>query len=93
MDVTIELKGTVFTDTDQIGVYAVFAEDSLYGRFVVNLLDVTESELLFSNTNLNSQEQENREDLLQPITREVWQWTALFAVCLLLCEWWFYHRT
>ncbi len=90
---TIELKGTVFTETDQIGVYAVFAGDSLYGRFVVNLLDAAESELLFSNINLNTQEQENREDLLQPITREVWQWTALFAVCLLLCEWWFYHRT
>ena len=89
----IELKGTVFTDTDQIGVYAVFAGDSLYGRFAVNLLDAAESELLFSNINLNTQEQENREDLLQPITREVWQWTALFAVCLLLCEWWFYHRT
>ena len=89
----LELKNSVFAETDQMGIYSVFAGDSLFGRFAVNLLDATESALLSSKTDLNAQTQVNEKDLLQPISQEVWQWTALFAVCLLLCEWWFYHRT
>lgn len=89
----IELDSDVFTETDQIGVYAVLAGDSLFERFAVNLLDATESALLHPTTELNTQGQVNEQNLLQPLTREIWQWAALIAVCLLLCEWWFYHRS
>lgn len=90
---TVELDSGVFTETDQIGIYAVLVDDSPFERFAVNLLDATESALPFPKIESNSQEQVNEKNLIQPLTREVWQWTALFAVCLLLCEWWFYHRS
>ncbi|MDE0484535.1 MAG: BatA and WFA domain-containing protein [Candidatus Poribacteria bacterium] len=89
----IELDSEVFTETDQIGVYSVFAGDSLFERFAVNLLDASESALSFPTTESSIEKQVNEKDLIQPLTREIWQWTALFAVCLLLCEWWFYHRS
>lgn len=89
----IELNSGMFAETDQIGVYSVFAGASLFERFAVNLLDASESALSFPKTEPSTQEQVNEKDLLQPLTREIWQWTALFAVCLLLCEWWFYHRS
>lgn len=88
----IELDSGMFAETDQIGVYSVFAGDSLFERFAVNLLDASESALSFPTTEPSTEKQVNEKDLLQPLTREIWQWTALFAVCLLLCEWWFYHR-
>ncbi len=90
---TVELDSEVFTETDQIGVYSVFAGGSLFERFAVNLLDATESTLSPPTTESNPQEQVSEKELLQPLMQEVWQWTALFAVCLLLCEWWFYHRS
>ncbi len=89
----IELDSEMFAETDQIGIYSVFAGDSLFERFAVNLLDASESALSFSTTESNTHEKVNENNLLQPLTREIWQWTALFAVCLLLCEWWFYHRS
>ncbi len=90
---TVELDSEVFTETDQIGVYAVLVDGSPFERFAVNLLDATESALPFPKIESNSQERVNEKNLIQPLTREIWQWTALFAVCLLLCEWWFYHRS
>jgi hypothetical protein len=89
----IELDSEVFTETDQIGVYSVFVDDLPFERFAVNLLDATESTLSSPTTESNPQEQVSEKELLQPLMREVWQWTALFAICLLLCEWWFYHRS
>jgi len=89
----IELDSEVFTETDQIGIYSVFVDDSPFARFAVNLLNASESALLFPTTEPSPEKQVNEKDLLQPLTREIWQWTALFAVCLFLCEWWFYHRS
>lgn len=88
----IELKGATFTETDQIGIYSLFVGDFLFERFAVNLLDATESALSLPKTESNRKKETDEKELLQPLTREVWQWTVLFAVCLLLCEWWFYHR-
>ena len=86
----VELDSDIFTDTDQIGVYSILDEDSIDERFAVNLLDPNESALPHSST--ESPEIEKEKESLQPITRQVWQWVVLFAVCLLICEWWFYHR-
>ncbi len=89
----MDLDSDVITDTDQIGIYSIFVEDTPFGRFAVNLLDENESDLSLSSTESKKNEQIDATDRLQPITREVWQWVVLFAVGLLLCEWWFYHRT
>lgn len=91
--IRIELDSEVFLETDQIGVYSVLVGDSLFERFAVNLLDATESSLSYPTTDSNTQEQVTEKEFLQPLTREIWQWAALIAVCLLLCEWWFYHRS
>ena len=90
----VRTDGTVFTETDQIGVYTVFVGDTPLERFTVNLLDATESALLPPATDVKSQPQRDETTPLQPpIRQEVWRWTALLALCLLTVEWWFYHRT
>lgn len=95
---TVALDGAVFTQTDQVGVYTVFAGDTPLERFTVNLLDATESALLPPATELMepvvavSNRANNAEAPLQPVMQEVWHWFALMAFLLLLVEWWFYHR-
>ena len=86
----VELGSDVFTDTDQIGVYSILDEDLIFERFAVNLLDPNESTLPYFST--ESPEIGKETESLQPITQQVWQWVVLFAVGLLICEWWFYHR-
>lgn len=90
----VKLENGIFSETDQIGVYSVFVGDTLFERFAVNLVDSDESTLSPTTTQSNNQDAEiEREQQLQTFKREVWQWSVLFAVCLLLCEWWFYHRS
>lgn len=88
----IDVDSDVFTETDQIGVYSLFASDTLHERFAVNLLDSNESALSYSLPKIDKSNPINDNKSLQPISRQVWQWVVLFAVGLLLCEWWFYHR-
>lgn len=89
----VKLEDAVFSETDQIGIYSVFVGDTLFERFAVNLVDSDESTLSPTTTKSKNQNVENqKEQQLQTFKREVWQWSVLFAVCLLLCEWWFYHR-
>lgn len=89
---SVTLSETVFRQTDQVGVYTIFSDGSQLGRFAVNLLDETESSLKHSKTEDGSQEITSTVQL-QPIEKEIWQWTALFAICLLLFEWFIYHRS
>lgn len=89
----IRLANSTFSQTDQIGVYSVFVGGTLFERFAVNLVDSDESTLSPTTTQSNNPDAEIvKEQQLQNFKREVWQWSVLFAVCLLLCEWWFYHR-
>lgn len=89
----VRLENTIFSETDQIGVYSVFIGDTLFERFAINLVDSVESTLSTTTTPSNNQNVESdKEQHLQPFKREIWQWPVLFAVCLFLCEWWFYHR-
>lgn len=89
----VKLDNSTFSETDQVGIYSVFIGDTLFERFSVNLVDANESALSSETTELDLQEPENdKVHQLQPFKREVWQWFVLFAVGLLLCEWWFYHR-
>ena len=89
----INLENGVFEETDQVGVYSVMIGESVFERFVVNLVDAQESELSHPTSNIPEGEAANENGYqLQLFTREVWQWSVLLAICLLLCEWWFYHR-
>ena len=88
----IELQNSVFAETDRIGIYSVFVDGVLYERFSVNLLNEDESDLSRSNLALNPNELVPDNMFLQPLVQEVWQWVVLIGVCLLLCEWWLYHR-
>lgn len=89
---SVKLSDTVFRQTDQVGVYTIFAEDVQLGRFAVNLLDETESSLRHSKTVDGSQEIAGSFQL-ESIEKEIWQWTALLGICLLLFEWFIYHRS
>ncbi len=88
----IELQKGVFAETNRIGIYSVFVDGALYERFSVNLLNEDESALNISNLSPDTNELVTDNTSLQPLVHEVWQWVVLFGVCLLLCEWWLYHR-
>ena len=90
----VPVRGSIFTETDQVGVYTLYADDKRLEQFTVNLLNANVSALSHS---VIAQEEEGTvpaiEGGLQPMTQEVWRWFALMAFLLLLLEWWFYHRS
>ena len=89
---TVGLERPIFTGTDQIGVYTLFADDIQLERFTVNLLNPTESALSHSPTTAIADASMDVAGGLQPMAQEVWRWFAFAALLLLLLEWWFYHR-
>ena len=91
----VTLNNAIFTETDQVGVYKLFADDGReLERFTANLLDPVTSTLSHSTT--AEPEAENvstsLETGLQPMAQEVWRFPALLALVVLFVEWWFYHR-
>ncbi len=88
----VELDNPIFTQTDQVGVYTLFADDTELERFTVNLLNAKESALPHSSVSTMPEDSTEAEASLQPIAQEIWRWFALTACLLLLVEWWFYHR-
>ncbi len=89
----VKLADDILSETDQIGVYTVFVGDTVFDRFAVNLVDADESALTPTTTESKDPDAGNEsEGQLQSFKQEVWHWSVLFAVGLLLCEWWFYHR-
>ena len=91
-EMMVELDDPIFTQTDQIGVYTLFAENTELERFTVNLLNSKESALPRSSGATIPEDSTEAETGLQPIAQEIWRWFALTACLLLLVEWWFYHR-
>lgn len=91
-EMMVELDNPIFTQTDQIGVYTLFADDTEFERFTVNLLNAKESALPYSSVSTMPEDSTKAEAGLQPIAQEIWRWFALTACLLLLVEWWFYHR-
>ena len=89
---TVGLERPIFTGTDQIGVYTLFADDIQLERFTVNLLNPTESTLVHSPTAAITDPSMDVKGGLQPMAQEIWRWFAFAALLLLLLEWWFYHR-
>ena len=89
----IALDNSIFTETDQAGVYTLFADDGReLERFTVNLLNAAESALSHSATMDDEETSVSLETGLQPIAQEMWRFPALLAFGVLLIEWWFYHR-
>ena len=89
----VALNNSIFTGTDQIGVYTLFASDGReLERFTVNLLDAGESALPHATTIAAEEKSASLETGLQPIAQEMWRFPALLAFGVLLLEWWFYHR-
>ncbi len=88
---TVELNNPIFTQTDQIGIYTLLADDTEPERFTINLLNAKESALLYSSRSTTLEDSADGV-VLQPIAQEIWRWFALTACLLLLVEWWFYHR-
>ncbi|MDE0019188.1 MAG: BatA domain-containing protein [Candidatus Poribacteria bacterium] len=90
-DKTVEVVDSIFTETDQVGVYTLFADDKPLERFTVNLMDPKESALPHPGAP-TAEVPTAIEGELQTMTREVWRMPALLACVVLLLEWWFYHR-
>ena len=91
-DKTVEVVDSIFTETDQVGVYTLFADDRQLEQFTVNLVDPKESALPHPSTTPTAEVPTAIEGELQPMTQEVWRIPALLACVILLLEWWFYHR-
>ena len=85
----------VFIDTTQVGVYTVFVDDEPLGRFAANLLNPQESDLspsqLADGSNTSMDTGQVQSDLPE-VNREIWAYAAVFALLLLLVEWWIYHQ-
>ena len=89
---TVKVADSVFTETDQVGVYTLYVDESPLERFTVNLLDADTSALPHSAAAAETDTPASIENGLQPMTQEVWRFPALLACIVLLLEWWFYHR-
>ena len=89
---TVEVVDSVFTETDQVGVYTLFADDGQLERFTVNLMDPEESALPHPGTAPTAEVPTAIESGLQPMPQEVWRIPVVLACVVLLLEWWFYHR-
>ena len=89
---TVEVVDSIFTETDQVGDYMLFADDRQLERFTVNLVDPKESALPHPRTTPTPEVPTAIEGELQTMTQEVWRIPALLACVVLLLEWWFYHR-
>ena len=85
----------VFTDTTQVGVYTVFVDGELFGRFAANLLNPQESDLsppqLAEDPNTVMGTRSVRSNLPE-VNREIWAYAAFLALVLLIVEWWAYHQ-
>ena len=92
-ETTVGLENSIYTQTDQVGVYTLFADGVPLERFTVNLLNATESALSHSATASVPEVPLEVEGGLQPMVQEIWRWFAFSAFMLLLLEWWFYHRS
>ena len=89
---TVNVVDSMFAETDQVGVYTLFADDVQIERFTVNLLEAQVSALSHSATAPVAETPAVTADGFQPMTQEVWRIPALLAFIVLLLEWGFYHR-
>ena len=86
---------TAFTETDELGYYAVnfiSGDSSAAEYFAVNLFDESESNIQ-PRTTIQVGRAEVTPTVSQKIgQRELWQWLALLALLVLMIEWQAFHR-
>lgn len=81
----------IYGRTIQSGVYqAQIGTNNL--RFAVNLLDENESRIQPSESIATGKYTAIEASASIPSNREFWRWLALLGLCLLLFEWWYYHK-
>ena len=86
---------SVFMDTTQVGIYTVFVDGEPLGKFAANLLNPEESDLSpyqladELDTGVGT---EQVQSTLSESNREIWGYAAIFALLLLILEWWVYHQ-
>ena len=94
LDVSKNLSGKdslVFTNTAMTGIYEVFADDRLMGKFAVNLLNEQESNIM-PQTPEQHEEGKTSATTLTITYKELWRRFMLFGLLILAAEWWVYHR-
>ncbi|MFQ6043616.1 MAG: BatA domain-containing protein [Candidatus Poribacteria bacterium] len=94
LDVSKNLSGKgslVFTNTEMTGIYEVFADDVLMGKFAVNLLDERESNIM-PQTPERQEEGEISATTSNITYKELWGRFILLGLFILVAEWWVYHR-
>ena len=94
LDVSKNLSGNgslVFTNTAITGIYEVFADGRLMGKFAVNLLDEQESNIM-PQTPEQSEGQEASKITSTITYKEFWGRFMLLGLLILAAEWWVYHR-
>jgi hypothetical protein len=84
----------VFADTEQLGVYEVYEDESRTPsqRFAVNLFDRRESDLAPRAEIELGYEMVEGDTRAQPVRREIWKWALLIGLAVLIIEWYVYNR-
>jgi hypothetical protein len=84
----------VVTNTDQLGVYAVFegSNRTPTQQFAVNLFDSRESDLRVRPEIKLGYEKVASRGGLEPTRKEMWKWLLLVGLLLLVFEWYVYNR-
>ena len=81
----------VFTNTAMTGIYEVFADGRLMGKFAINLLDEQESNIMPQTPEQSEGEETSK--ITSTITyKEFWGRFMLLGLLILAAEWWVYHR-
>ena len=85
-------KGSLlFTNTAMTGIYEIFADDVLMGKFAVNLLNERESNIM-PKTPKPQEERETSSTTSRITYKELWGRFILLGLLVLAAEWWVYHR-
>jgi len=80
-----------FDRTEALGIYDVRWNNSSQRAFAVNLLDSSESDLVpRTEFKIGATKVEAGESRKQP--HDIWKWVAVFALGMLLIEWFIYNR-
>lgn len=86
-------SSVVFDDTYNTGVYQVYADNQLIGKFSVNLLNEDESNLIRTSKSKQPAKKPTSDlSSFKESYHEVWHYLAVIALATLVLEWWIYHR-
>ncbi len=83
----------LFAETNQTGVYEVLPDGQTASqRFAVNLFDATESRIVPQAAFETAWNKVAARAGFETTRRDAWRWILLFAVVVLLAEWYIYNR-